>query len=1410
MDNLSKKKQRLLTVFILLLLALLPLSQYAIKNKIIFNNNAQENVEQYVPVEIPTEPEYVKGEIIIKLKEPLAEDIDDGITSSQVLGESTESTDSNLLNVSTELLPTVINELKTEYQAETVEKAYEDVSKSTPQSEVEATTESIQPDKVDSIEEEVVESTLKVTFDDNVSIVEVAEELSLNPEIEYAEPNYIYRIDAAPNDPYYTDSYPNEVGNRDAKWNPPHDYQWNIKKTNSSENWNTDVSGIVVAVIDTGVDINHSELGNFWKNTKEIGNDSIDNDQNGCIDDIYGCNSIYNTGNIVDDNNHGTHVAGVISSRTNNSDGIAGITSNAKIMAVKAMNSNGTGDTLSIIKGIRYAVDNGAHVINMSLGGNESLAYKDAIDYAVASNVIIVASAGNGNNHSNKQYPASHPNVITVAAVDENLNKLNYSNYGSVVDVAAPGGGSTCFYNSKPGHCSNILSLLSSQSNQDADLTVGGKYLRLSGTSMAAPHVAGVAALLLAKNPAWLQDSQHKSLDYFQNYLRFNSLGSRAGQHTEQFGWGVINSTGTTFIPPTNIQFEVLFPAEKAIVGSEFVVSGKVSADDFDFYTIEYKHVQDSQWLKQGVTLVNDGKTIRLPVTSSQLSGKAAEFGKVSLPINAKKGIYEIKTTLFLKSGQKLISIKKIEFKQKNNTTWRNIHGAIPSFGTNLTSRLGQVLIEDLDGDSKKEIIATEYRLESQSGDNYLAVYDSNYNLKWEVLAKGEVVIGEFDKTRAGKEIALQTNKSITNQHEENIFVYDKDGNKIDSFTKTFSYKGGFQPNILAADANNNGIDELYSYQTSIQEKGLKAYEQNSTGLFENIWSFNHDSVVFSLSWPVSGDFDGNGDLEILLMGQTSFTIIDGNGSFITSGSYFGNKIAIVDLNKDKKDEIILTTQTDLKVLQLNNNQIIQLWSKPHPVASSVRIADFNNDSYPDVYTYTKGTRTSRVFNNNGDLLFEGFSPVYSSNDYLFDEISIADFDNDTNMEIYATGHFNTDSRGYLSVQEFNHSTKEIQNVDGEWKILNPYEGVSVSLALSDLDNNGKLDMILGGYGIIEYDNTASKIAWLHRHANSKRNNNYLMTQLIVPTPTVTNTPTPTNTPIPSFTPLPTKTPTPTNTPTPTPRLESVSGYVWYDTNNNGKADLNEEQVKQPLEIAFIQSNNITLKTILSAPNWKFLFRSNSYGSTKIWITLPQGYQVGNRVGDNKYSQIVLGGKPTAQAIFELRNPGGGPAGIYEFPLGIIPIPTNTPKPTSTKTPTPSPTRTPTPTVTKTPTPTVTKIPIPTNTPTKIPTPTIRIPTPTVVKAILTIKPTGSNLPEARRWRPYLTLIQITSSNRGRVTAKGVGAPSGLRINCLNSFNGSNCFVLGAAGTTGTFTITIEANSTGADAIKKSYSLRVK
>jgi len=262
--------------------------------------------------------------------------------------------------------------------------------------------------------------------------------------------------------------------------------QWSVSKTNLDKLWdnNTDCSDVVIAVADTGVDFTHEDLqNNINTNIKETCNNSLDDDNNGYIDDCIGWDFFYDDNDPIDGHGHGTHVAGIIGAVGNNDKGVSGVCWNAKIMPVKVLDDSGGGNESDVADGIIYAVDNGAKVINLSLEANFSLPkIYSAIDYAEEQGVIVVVAAGNEGYNIDDQYiyPAAYSkdfdNLISVGNSNQDDKVGTRSNYGSIlVDIFAPG--------------EDIYSTW-----------INNRYEYETGTSMATPFITGLIAHFLSVN----------------------------------------------------------------------------------------------------------------------------------------------------------------------------------------------------------------------------------------------------------------------------------------------------------------------------------------------------------------------------------------------------------------------------------------------------------------------------------------------------------------------------------------------------------------------------------------------------------------------------------------------------------------------------------------------------------------------------------------------------------------------------------------------------------------------------------------------------------------------------------------------------------------------------------------------
>lgn len=333
-----------------------------------------------------------------------------------------------------------------------------------------------------------------------ISVEEMVSALRRNPDVDHAGPNYIARITATPNDTLFRYQYALNNTGQDfgAPGSPTGKAKADIRATSGWEETTGDPATII-AIIDSGIDFDHPDI-----------KDKI----------VSGGRDFFNDDwEAVDDNGHGTFVAGIAAADTNNNEGIAGVAWNCMVLPVKVTDEEGLAYYADVISGIIWAADNGAHVINISLGGDapdDDL--RDALRYAYDKDIVVVASAGNDDDFV--YYPAAYDAYcLAVAATDYNDIRTSWSCYGPEVDVAAPG--------------DSVLSIVPTWYWEPEYLP----YAFGDGTSASAPHVTGLAALLKSLKP-WL------SVDDIMNVIRYSADDVNSGEHSgrdDYIGYGRIN-----------------------------------------------------------------------------------------------------------------------------------------------------------------------------------------------------------------------------------------------------------------------------------------------------------------------------------------------------------------------------------------------------------------------------------------------------------------------------------------------------------------------------------------------------------------------------------------------------------------------------------------------------------------------------------------------------------------------------------------------------------------------------------------------------------------------------------------------------------------------------------------------------
>jgi subtilisin family serine protease len=387
--------------------------------------------------------------------------------------------------------------------------------------------------------------------------------LRSDPRVRYAEPNFVVSADVTPNDPFFSRLWGlnNNGFPVSGRWGMPD------ADIDAPEAWSvtTGSDAVTVAVIDTGIDYSHPDLSSqMWINPGEncpgCRTDGIDNDGNGYVDDWRGWDFANGDNNPMDDNGHGTHVAGTIGATGNNGIGVTGVNWRVRLLPLKFLSAAGTGTTADAVSAVLYAADKGATVLNNSWGGDEySQALADAITVADTHGALFVAAAGNSgtDNDSMPTYPASYalPNVLTVAATDNSDQLAYFSNVGrKSVDLAAPG---LNIYSTWPG----------------------GTYQYMSGTSMAAPHVSGAVALAKAAFPSatgvGLKALLLESVDPLASLTNYTATGGRLNANN------AVTCNGAPKLwfesPATGFDAEVGTPVTFTAIATRCADSGGVS-----------------------------------------------------------------------------------------------------------------------------------------------------------------------------------------------------------------------------------------------------------------------------------------------------------------------------------------------------------------------------------------------------------------------------------------------------------------------------------------------------------------------------------------------------------------------------------------------------------------------------------------------------------------------------------------------------------------------------------------------------------------------------------------------------------------------------------------------------------------
>ena len=875
------------------------------------------------------------------------------------------------------------------------------------------------------------------------------ESLKKDPRFEYAEANMEVSTCTVPDDPYFSSS---------GSWGQTYDDLYGVKLTSCPEAWNTATGeGVTVAVVDTGIDNTHPDIvNNMWTNTKEIANNGIDDDNNGYIDDIWGWDFTSSDNNPVDDNGHGTHVAGTIAATGNNGIGIVGVAPGAKVMAVKGLYSSGGGNPDILANAIVYAVENGADIINCSFGGKGySQAFEDAVNTAVNLGAVVVVAAGNDDNDVSEYSPASIKDAITVAATDNSDKKAYFSNWGSGIDMAAPG--------------VDILSLLASDTTKGS--TVGSKYTRLNGTSMAAPHVAGVAALIL---------SNQRELSNEQVYFALkNSSDDIITTGFDYFsGYGRVNA-GRALQIHNSVEAYIESPVQGSNINSNISVTGCARGDNFSSYTLEYGKIisfgqEPVEWstIGQGNYPIDGGKLGDFN-TSDYVDGK-----------------YVIRLTVKDNSTPQKKYIDRVEVEvDKIGFTYPQT-AMDPSYATGI--KLGKVItIQGRAIDSTFK----NYYIEWGAGLNPTEWHTTGFTLEnggstpvsGGTLAKWDSGVCPGSAGYYQLRLVVE-NEGFTN--EDRTIIYLEPDLASENWPQKLESPLADKTSVLPS-RNSTGQSSLVGI-SSLQKEQTSLVRYSHDGALQYKLPFNNvaDSQV------AVGDIDDSPGEEVVFVKDDMLRILRMDNSYTEfplneKYNFRKNPVILQDLDGDSVPEI-LTIGSDvisltrcLYAYKLDGS----IFSSKFPLVvhdisrsfeSNMRvnflILDINNDGENEIITQQTDdnfTTTLNLYKWDGTpLVWQAEQPSFT--DAFIKNMMGGDLDHDGQGEIVIwAGGLRADSIQQLYVI----------NSDGSVKSGWPYtlRGGGIDLAIADMDRDGTDEIVyseLNEINVLKTDGRPMSSAW--------------------------------------------------------------------------------------------------------------------------------------------------------------------------------------------------------------------------------------------------------------------------------------------------------------------------------------------
>ena len=802
----------------------------------------------------------------------------------------------------------------------------------------------------------------------------VCAELNADPEVAVAQPNYIYHICRTPNDPDFADQYAHQLIQMEDAWDI-----------------STGSHDVVVAVLGTGVDVNHPDLeANIWVNEGEIPGNEIDDDENGYVDDVHGwnfgdSNNEVSPGSsddpfdyLYDVSSHETQVAGVIAAEGDNGEGVAGVNWQCSMMVLRMSLYYHSEE---VAEALEYAAANGADVLNMSFGGDVfgpegDVIVRTAIDHAYEQGVLLVASAGNSDS-SRPHYPAAYPNVMAVASTNGEDLKTGHSTFGPWVDIAAPG--------------TDIVT---------TDL--GDGYIATAGTSFSAPYVAAVAALLFSHRPDLTHVEARAVLENTTDPVYYGEIDPELGY----LGTGRVNAYQTLLNADRAYPLgEIVVPRPKQTFAADANTVDLAFFVHGDSYQLDYRLYGYSEWiaLSEGGSPTDPNGIERLSIA------------------NPGVGTYELRLRVTrdgdTHTDRKVFSIALAPAQAH----WPKPEQVdLEEYPDDVF--IGSPLCMDVNGDGTNEIIQSSMDFYNYWGGGKVHIWgaDGNSLPNWPVEFGTDSpddiwsfssfwptvnAVGDID---GDGDYELVIGSEIDNQL---YACHIESGEIVDGNWPAFfgSWYGYVSAGPVLADLDADGDSEIIMAldAESSESDGLYAFQGDGTSL----WQRRYTSIG-----PISvADLDGDGDVEICLGGygpglSRFYTfVLDHSGQQRKRWRGASPKgTAIADLDADGTPEVVFCTEDEVMAVHADGSTV---WKErvydPLDEYGAMSIGDVDSDGYSEVYVTTyiaeaDGFAFTRVygFDHEGRPLDDAGFPKIIMGDPTRCVPLIADVDADGKKEL--------------------------------------------------------------------------------------------------------------------------------------------------------------------------------------------------------------------------------------------------------------------------------------------------------------------------------------------------------------------------------------------------------------------------